>query len=231
MSMLDNLKDQGKNATEKIFERVRESNAYAQAMDRYENLTPAGQKITKLIGVVFILIMLLYVPLSNLSTSMTTITMFEESRDLIREMFRTYRDTSSTQNVTPPPDLGTLSSMVSSILQRAELLPEQNLGVSEGPIEGRLIPNNLISNVLYVKLSKLNLKQIVDIGASIVGISESVKMKDIAITANATDTRYYDVTYKLYSLKVPEASPELPPEPEKKSRNKKSETQDESSNE
>lgn len=224
MSLLDSLKESGKNIAEKTVERVRESNSYAQAMDRYENLTPTGQKLTKLVGVVVILMTLLFIPFSNLSTSMTTITMFEESRDLIRELFRTYRDTSSTQNIAVPPDSGSLASMVNSIIQRAELLPEQNLGVSEGPAEGRLIPNNLISNVLYVKLSKLNLKQIVDIGGSLVGISESVKMKDMAITANVTDTRYYDVTYKLYSLKVPEPTPEPPPEPVKKSNSNKSDS-------
>jgi hypothetical protein len=107
-------------------------------------------------------------------------------------------------------------SMVAAVIQRAELLPEQNIGISEGPVEGRMIPGNLVSNVMQVRLAKLNLKQIVDIGGSLVGISDSVKMKDIAIVANATDTRYYDVTYKLYSLKVPEATPEPMPEPEKK---------------
>jgi len=216
MSALDSLKDKGKGATEKLFERVRESSAYAQMMDRYENLTPAGQKIAKLATSVLILLIILFIPLSNLSTSYTNISMFEEERDLIRELFRTYRETSSNQNLPVPPSSDSLMSMVAAVVQRAELLPEQNIGISEGPVEGRLIPGNLVSNVMQVRLAKLNLKQIVDIGGSLVGISDSVKMKDIAIVANASDTRYYDVTYKLYSLKVPEATPEPMPEPEKK---------------
>ena len=69
---------------------------------------------------------------------------------------------------------------------------------------------------MTVKLAKLNLKQIVDIGSSLVALSESVKMKDLAIIANATDTRYYDVTYQLYSLNIPTPEPEPPPEPERK---------------
>jgi hypothetical protein len=216
MSALDSLKDRGKGAAQKIIERVRESSAYAQMMDRYENLTPAGQKIAKLATSVLILLIVLFIPLSNLSTSYTNISMFEEERDLIRELFRTYRETSSNQNLPVPPPSDSLMSMVAAVIQRAELLPEQNIGISEGPVEGRMIPGNLVSNVMQVRLAKLNLKQIVDIGGSLVGISDSVKMKDIAIVANATDTRYYDVTYKLYSLKVPEATPEPMPEPEKK---------------
>ncbi|MCC2678117.1 MAG: hypothetical protein K0R29_693 [Pseudobdellovibrio sp.] len=216
MSALDSLKDRGKGAAQKIIERVRESSVYAQMMDRYENLTPAGQKIAKLATSVLILLIVLFIPLSNLSTSYTNISMFEEERDLIRELFRTYRETSSNQNLPVPPPSDSLMSMVAAVIQRAELLPEQNIGISEGPVEGRMIPGNLVSNVMQVRLAKLNLKQIVDIGGSLVGISDSVKMKDIAIVANATDTRYYDVTYKLYSLKVPEATPEPMPEPEKK---------------
>lgn len=231
MSALDSLKDKGQGAAQKIIERVRESSTYAQMMDRYENLTPAGQKLAKFVSALLVLLVLLFIPLSNLSTSYTNISMFEEERNLIRELFRTYRESSSSQNLPVPPLSDSLMSMVTGAIQRAELLPEQNIGISEGPVEGRLIPSNLVSNVIQVKLAKLNLKQIVDIGGSLVGISESVKMKDIAIVANATDTRYYDVTYKLYSLKVPEAAPEPLPEPEQKKPGKNSKSNDEGANE
>lgn len=223
MSAMDNLKDKSKGAAQKIFERVRESSAYAQLMDRYETMTPAGQKLAKLVGTVAVLLFILFIPLTNLSTSYANISLFEEERDLIRDLFRTYRESSSSQNLPVPPPASSLMSMVSSVIQRAELMPEQNLGISEGAAEGRLIPANLVSNVVQIRLAKLNLKQIVDIGGSLAGISESVKMKDIAIVANATDTRYYDVTYKLYSLKVPEAAPEpLPESPAKPGRNNNS---------
>jgi hypothetical protein len=120
--------------------------------------------------------------------------------------------------VAVPPNAGMLRTAIESVLTRAELLPEQKQGVVPGTAEGRLIPQNLISEVLFVNLAKLNLKQIVDIGAGITAISGSVKMKDISIRANAQDTRYFDVTYKLYSLNVPEPTPEPPPEPEVKAK-------------
>ena len=60
----------------------------------------------------------------------------------------------------------------------------------------------------------MNLKQIVDIGTSIAAISDSIKLKDIDIKSNVNDSRYYDVNYKVYTLKVPEPTPEPPPEPE-----------------
>ena len=217
MSLLESLKEQGKSLFEKTSERIRESSTFVQLQDRYESLTPSGQKIAGATSIFIVLFMLLFIPMSNLFSSYNTLALFEEKRTLIRELFRTYREASSTaQNVPIPPPLESLKMAVEAIITRAELNPEQNQGVVDGAIEGRLIPQNLISNVLFVKLGKLNLKQIVDIGASITTISDSIKMKDIAIVANQQDSRYYDVTYKLYTLKVPEPTPEPLPEPEPK---------------
>ncbi len=219
MSALDNLKEQFKNLGSKISQTIQDSPAFAQAKDRYENMEPPAQKMTLMIGVALLLFLIFFIPFSYLSESRTSLSLFEERRNLIRELFKTYRDSTATPDVAIPPSLEGLKSSVMSVIANAELLPEQNIGLSEGAIEGRLISSSLISSVLEVRLAKLNLKQIVDIGASIVSISGSVKMKDLLINANAQDTRYYDVTYKLYSLKVPtpnfEAASE--PEPEKKS--------------
>lgn len=216
MSLADSLTAQMKALGQRIGQQIQESQSYQQAQDRYQNMSPGMQKLTMALATVIILFVVLYYPLSNLAESRTALAMFEEKRNLIRELFKTNRESSSAPNIAVPPSADGLRSAVEAILSRAELLPEQILGTSQGAIEGRLIPQNLVSSVLQVKLSKLNLRQIVDIGSSITGISESVKMKDLLITANRQDTRYYDVTYNLYTLKVPEPTVEAPPEIENK---------------
>lgn len=213
MSQLDNLKEQFKAGGTRIAQQVQESPAYQQAQDRYENLSPAAQKLAWAAGTVFILFTLLFYPLSNFTASQENLALFQEKRDLIRDLFRTYREASSAPNIPVPPPPDSLKAAIDGVVARAALLPEQTLGVSAGAAEGRLIPGNLVAAVYEIKLAKLNLKQIVDIGTSLVGISESVKMKDLLINANAQDTRYFDVTYKLYSLNVPQAMPEPLPEP------------------
>lgn len=212
MSQLENIKEQFKSSASKIGQQIQESPAYQQAQDRYDSLSPSGQKIVLVLGSLLLVFVLVYYPLTQFSVTQQTLTSFQEKRDLIRDLFRTYREASSTPNIPVPPPAETLKLSIESIVGRAELLPEQKLGVSAAAPEGRLIPNNLVSAVFEVKLAKLNLKQITDIGASLVAISESVKMKDLAITAHTQDTRYYDVTYKLYSLNVPQASLEEPAE-------------------
>lgn len=221
MSLVTNIKEQSKALVHKIGQQIQESPSYAQLQDRYENMTPNMQKVSTALAVLAVLFVILFLPLSNLTQSQKTLSLFEEKRNLIRDLFRTYRESSGAPNVVVPPNSQGLQVAVESIISRAELIPEQNLGMSEGPVEGRLIPQSLISNVLQIKLAKLNLKQIVDIGSSLATISESVKMKDLLISANRQDTRYYDVTYKLYSLKVPEPTVEPLPEPDKKEKKSK----------
>lgn len=221
MSQMDDLKEQLKASFSKIGSKIQESPSYSQAQDRYESLSPSGQKLVWVAGTIFVLFVLLFYPLSNLSTSQASLSLFEEKRNLIRELFRTYREASSAPSVAIPPNYEALKASINAVLTKADLLPEQNLGVIESSIEGKLIPQSLVAHALEVKLAKLNLKQIVDIGSSLVAISESVKMKDLSMRAHPQDTRYYDITFKLYSLNVPEPTPEAPPEIEPKNNKKK----------
>lgn len=207
--ILEQLKELGV----KINQQVQDSPAFNQLKDRYENLSPSGQKMVVLFGALLIVFVLLFIPLTNLSVSQSLMSGFEEKRNLVRELYKTYRESSANPNIETPPTLMVLRSSVESIIERAELLPEQKIGIREVAAEGRLIPQTMLSGVLDIQLAKLNLKQIVDIGTSLVAISNSVKMKDLSVIANREDTRYYDVTYKLYVLKVPDQQPEITPEP------------------
>lgn len=215
MSLIDNLKEQGKSLFTGIGQKIQDSPVYAQAMDRYENMSPLSQKIFIITGSLVVLFFLFFIPIDHLTSSQISLSTFEDKRNLIRDLFKTYRESSATPQIDVPPPYESLRGSIESIIAKAELIPEQNLGMLEVSPEGRLIPESLISNVLQLRLAKLNIKQIVDIGTSILALSNSVKMKDLLITANRQDTRYYDVTYMMYSLRVPVAAPEAPPEPEK----------------
>lgn len=214
MSRLEELKDQLKATGQRIGTAIQETEGYQKLQDRYQSLNPSSQKLVWVGGVIVAAGLVLFYPLSQISNSQTSMVSFEDKRSLIRDLFKTYRESSAQASIPVPPAVDMLKSSIESIISSANLLPEQRIGTIESAVEGRLIPQSLVSHVLEVKLAKLNLKQIVDIGTSITGISPSVKMKDLVITAHSTDTRYFDVTYKLYSLNVPEPTPEPLPEPE-----------------
>ena len=215
MSQLDDLKERLKATAQNLGQKIQESQAYIQLQDRYQTLTPSSQKLARAAAVLLVILLLVFYPLSLFFSSQGSINAFEEKRSLIRELFKTYRESSARLNIPVPPSIDGFKSSVSGLLTQADLTPEQTNGVVDIRDEGKLIPPGLVSYALEVRLSKLNIKQIVDIGAGLVGLSDSVKMKDMAITAHAADPRYFDVTYKLYSLIVPEPTPEPPPEVEK----------------
>ncbi|MFZ3229410.1 MAG: hypothetical protein WA160_04335 [Pseudobdellovibrio sp.] len=210
MSRLDELKDQLKTTGQRIGNSIQETEAYQKLQDRYQSLNPNSQKLVWIGGACAIAFALLFYPVSQISNSQNLMTTFEEQRTLIRDLFKTYRESSGQTSVPVPPSIESLKASLESIIATADLLPEQRIGTIEATVEGRMIPQSLVSHVLEVKLAKLNLKQIVDIGTSITSLSASVKMKDLLISAHTSDTRYYDVTYKLYSLNVPQPLPEAP---------------------
>lgn len=221
MSRLEEIFEQFKAKGTEIVEKVKETESYQQLSDRYQSLTPSGQKIVKFLGLSFVIFIFLFFPLSQISTSKEFITSFEDKRNLIRDLFKTYRESSQTSRLMPAPESSNLMGSINSTLQSEQLLPEQIVSVSLGAAEGRLIPQNLMTNVIDVKLAKLNLRQVVDIGSRLSALSQSVKLKDLLMSANSELAGYFDVTYKLYTLNVPKPPMELPPEPETKSKKSK----------
>ncbi len=231
MSRLQELTDTLKTKSTETFEKIKETESYQKISDRYESLSPTGQKMTKIVVGILILFIFLFIPLSQFSTSKDFVTAFEDKRTLIRDLFKTYRESNSSSRLPEAPTSDALMGSVNNTLQSEQLLPEQIISVSIGAAEGRLIPASLMTSVIDVKLAKLNLRQVVDIGSRLSGISQSVKLKDLLMNANSELAGYFDVTYKLYALNVPAAPVELPPEPETKSaKKKKNDSGDEKSN-
>lgn len=223
MSRLDELKDQLKTTAQSTWDRIQGSELYNQLADKYQSLSPSGQKMAQAVTAFVLAAIVFYSPISQLQISSELLTQFENKRALIRDLFKTYRDASGSLQMPRAPEATELISAIQGSLQSAKLVPEQILAVDVSQAEGRLIPTSLQQAVIEVKLAKLNLRQIVDIGAQLANISQSVKVKDMLMQANAEMAGYFDVNYKLYALKVPEPLPEPAPEPVNTKKKKTSE--------
>jgi len=208
---LDDLKERFSSESRQLWERIQESAAYNQLRDRYENLTPAKQKLT-VAGVVALIVMLiLSMPYSSFTQSADSEHDFEEKRNTIRELLKVSRESSEIPDIAQPPSIEALRSNVENLLKSANLLPEQIKGSQVGSSSTLLIPANLSSGQLQVSLAKLNLRQIVDLGYQIQSINPSVKVKDMLMQANREDSRYFDVVFKLVALAVPAPQAAEPP--------------------
>lgn len=194
------------------WERIKESSAYNQLRDRYENLSPAAQRGSLIGGAVLIALIILSFPFSYYSNSQTSVSEFEEKRSTIRELLKVTREASDVPDLAQPPPMDQLKNMADTQIRNANLLPEQVKSVEVSSAASKLIPQNLSSGSLIVTLSKLNLRQVVDLGYQLQAMNTSVKMQDLSIVANREDVHYFDVVYKLIALAVP-STPAPEPEP------------------
>lgn len=201
---LDDLKDRFQSEGRQLLEKIQDSSIYNQMMDRYENLSPVMQKIT-LAGLgVAITAGVLSIPYDSYNLSKDYEQEFVGKRDVIRDLLKTAREAQSVPNITLAPTVDLLRSMVQNQLTNAQLIPEQIVSVSTTQSNSKIIPAKLASGAIEVKLAKMNLKQVVDIGYQLQGLNSSVKMKDLTIQPNAQDSRYMDVTYRMVALAVPD---------------------------
>ncbi|WP_415064008.1 hypothetical protein [Bdellovibrio sp.] len=213
---LEDLKDRLVSDARQTWERVQDSAAYNQLRDRYENMTPAMQKLTSVGAIAFVAFAILSVPYSYYSQSQDYVGEFESKRMTIRELLKVSRESSDVPQIPQAPSMDIIRSNIENQIKSANLLPEQIKGTEVLDNNSQLVPKNLTEGVLQVSLAKLNVRQAMDLGYQLQNINPSVKLKDLVITANREDSRYFDVVYKLVALAVPEA-PQIPSEPTKRS--------------
>ncbi len=210
---LEDLKEKLQAGLKDQWEQFQETPIYIQTKERYENLTPVMQKVS-LAGVGLVLIYLIFsLPMGYFGKSSEHISEFEESRQTIRDLLKASREAQEIPDIAVPPSIDSLKSQIDEQIQTARLLPEQIHGTEILAEKPNLIPGNLSQGMVKVSLAKLNLRQVLDLGFLFQTISPSVKMTDLVMEANAQDSRYYDVLFKLAVLAVP-SQIEAPPEPE-----------------
>ncbi|WII71937.1 hypothetical protein QJS83_15850 [Bdellovibrio sp. 22V] len=206
---LDDLKDKFISDARVTWERVQESGAYNQLRDRYENMSPPMQKVT-VVGVVALIgFMILSIPYGRYNQSKEYVDEFESKRMTIRELLKVTRESSDVPQIPQAPPIDSVRANIESQIKAANLLPEQVKGTEVIQNDSKLVPQNLTEGAVQVSLAKLNIRQALDMGYQFQSINPSLKLKDIIMTANSEDARYYDVTYKLVALAVP-APPEIP---------------------
>ncbi|UOF02338.1 hypothetical protein [Bdellovibrio reynosensis] len=208
----DDLKDRFISDARNTWDRIQDSSVYNQLRDRYENMTPVMQKVTIAGVIAVVAFSILSIPYGAFSTSQDLVGEFESKRMTIRELLKVSRESSDVPQIPQAPPLEMIRSNIDNQLRAANLLPEQIKGTEVQDSDSKVIPQNLTEGAVQVSLAKLNLRQVLDLGYQFQSINPSVKLKDLAITANREDSRYFDVVYKLVSLAVP-AAPEVAPEP------------------
>ncbi|MFP5519203.1 MAG: hypothetical protein ACLGGX_04825 [Bdellovibrionia bacterium] len=206
----EELQEKLKADLQQTLDRVQESAWFNQLRDRYDNLTPTAQRGALAGGAALVVAIVLSIPYSYYSQSALQEEEFLQKRETLRSLLKVTREAQDVPQIPAPPDANSLRSLIESRLNAAQLLPEQILGVTTVEANSKLIPNALVDAAIQVNLSKINLKQANDIAYNLQAINASVKMTDLTFKPSAGDPRYFDISLKMISLKVPEVAPVLP---------------------
>lgn len=219
---LENIKEQLLERWNSIWERIRDTDSFIQAKERYQNLSPTMQKIVMACGVSFAALFVLAIPLSLLSSSSESVDNFENNVSLVRRFYRVQRELQTTPMVPETPPAGEISNQVQSIVQAAGLSPEQINGPREINPEreagNALQPAGITEHGAEITLIKLNVKQVSDIGAKLSQISQGLHLTSLDMKANAENDHYFDVIFRVTGFTVPGTdgrggSPSAEPEP------------------
>ena len=219
MINIDDLKDRFKSEWAQTVERFNENPLVEKVKDRFENLNSIQQKLVLFGCTAFLLLIVFSVPWGWYSNSSDTEAEYLAKRDLIRELFKTQKESMNVPNIPLAPSPTSLKSRIEDQLsQEIRLLPEQIVSVDTMSASITGVPPQHIQGGVIVQLDKLNIRQAIDIGKKLVNISPSVKMKDFNLTASSEKAGYFKVSYFLVSLNVPDLTatepseePDLPP--------------------
>lgn len=206
-ALLEKLRDQARD----LWTRIQETSIYMSLREKYESLSIRVQKAIILTGSLLAVLFLLSFPYAYISSSQSSLSSFEENRELIRGLLKA---SSSLKEPSPlPPEMSSddLSSMINRSLEEFHLVPEQMGGVQAvGEKLTNLVPDQVKQTGVSLTLKKLNLKQIVEISHRLQTLNPGTKVIGMDVTANAA-SHYFDVVYKIASFSIPTVSaPEAP---------------------
>lgn len=206
MSPMD-LLNQIKDTLIARWEQFLESPVYAQLKERYDSLSPVGQKSILWAGLFLILFIIYSIPNAFLSSADDAIAIFDEKKSQVEELLTVTQTAKSLPPLPPRMDGTQLKNAINSRLQEAGLTPEQIKSVNErmGTVAANgLIPTSVLQNIVDVELGQLNVKQMVDIEFQFSKISPLVKIVSADVTATPKDNHYYDVKYAVATFNVKE---------------------------
>jgi hypothetical protein len=204
----EDVKDSAKESLKSAWGRIRETDAFLQINERYQSLSPNGQK-GALAGAVLVgFLLIMAIPWSFYSASKLSVAEYEEKRDLVRDLFKTNREASALPPAPAPVSVSELQNIARQNLTTARLSAEQIVTVSESPANVAGIAKTIDQTGIAVSLTKLNLKQVIDIGNDLQNMQTTARMMGLEIKATAADPHYYDVIYKIVAFAAkPEAAP------------------------
>ncbi len=198
---LEDIKEQLKDHTQNLWNYIQEHPVYVSSKERFQSFPPRRQKWVLSVSLTLIILLILSIPLSELSSSFDSENDFKEKRQLINDLLKPNQ--ANGPNIPPPMLSSALQSRAQNILQSAGLVAKQIKGVRNTAFtieKSPLIPKSIEAQSVEISVVKVNLKQVVNIAHRLSSMNRYVKLKDMAISPNHEDRNYSNATYTLVAV-------------------------------
>lgn len=201
----DELLERVHSAFAPLLDKIQETPTYNQLKDRFDGLSLGGQRAVVGGAIALGFLLVLSIPYGWYSDSEVAVEEFNLKRETLRDLFKTTKELNEAPNIPVPPAVESLRMDIETRLHEYDVLPEQILNISaRSGSSSRLIPSQRATGSVIAELKKLNLDQIVQIGTSLSRFGTAVKLTGVRVNANAEEAGYFDVTYTLATLAVPD---------------------------
>lgn len=206
---LEDLKDQLNERAQAYWSRIQESSLYIRLHEKYADLNPTSQRLVLAVGSILLVLFTLMIPWSYISSSQQSVADFEANKAILRDLFRVSRASAELASAPPQLDPSTLSSQATAQLQTMNLQAEQIAGVTvvdnaQGGPKLPGVPNAVQQKGIEVRLKKLNLRQVIEIGYQLLTLQRTgLKMTGLTVTASSPDPHYFDAMYRIISFSLP----------------------------
>lgn len=207
-SRFDDIKAQLGDRLANLWSKISESSVYIQLYEKFEEQSPARQRIITVVGAVAVVGLILSVPYSFLSTAGEEMERFQNLRQLTRDLLRMTR----TQEVAPVVTItaATLSSRIPEELRKFRLTPDQTGKVELVPSSEmasfRLAPPAIQEEAVRVMVKQLNVRQLVDVAHALSNLGETVKLAALTVQ-DSGEKGYFNATFVISAFSV-QAPPE-----------------------
>jgi hypothetical protein len=200
---VDDLKDKWIEIKDKFSNFIEEDPSINSIREKFESLSSQGQKLVIISILCIFGLILIYIPYSYFSVASEQEEQFEFYRATTRELLKVGKGPVGSSR-TQRGNLEMVQEQLNESLTKFTLMPDQLLGVDLQLPEGESLAKPPIKEeVLVVKLAKLNLDQIVQIGADIQTQFPDLKMTGLSIKADAVGPGYFNTIFKLSKYYLP----------------------------
>lgn len=205
--MIDDIKDRVLEGLQAAKAAIEETDSYMQLKERYDSLNPSMQKV--IVGSIGVLLIyaVIQIPMSYYTSGSDNLALFDENRDLILDLYRAKRRSALAPTAPSPLSSGELETRSRNALVSARIPPDQIKSISpfdnRGPQSSGFIPNEVEQKGVQVQLSNLNVNQIIEVGHSLLTISDSARMIGLEVKAGTHAGSYFDTTFKIVSFAIP----------------------------